>query len=303
VVLKFKKIQFLKKIVANTSVSKKNKNMQTKNIGTLKGKVLVFGGVYSNFQALEALIKAAKQHNIPNSNIICTGDIVGYCAKPEQTVQTVKDWNIHAILGNVEIQLRDNEMDCGCNFDDNSRCDILSRQWYPYAQSQISDASKAYFHQLPNHINFEYAGKKCTVVHGTFFETSGYMFASTDWQEKERNLEAAKSDVMLGGHCGLPFYHTNNNKHWLNAGVIGMPANDGTSKVWYMILDDANGFSFEHHALEYDFLTAQKLMQQHQLPSQYAQTLSSGMWDNCEILPEAETKMRGIPLSFQKISC
>jgi predicted phosphodiesterase len=274
-------------------------NKKTKNIGALNGKLLVFGGVYSNFQALEALQKIAEKEQIPPSNILCTGDIVAYCAEPEHCVQTVKNWGIHSILGNVEIQLRDDLDDCGCNFNDGSRCDIFSRQWYPYAQSKISQASKDWFHTLPDHLEFEYAGKKCLVVHGSYFETSGYVFKSTDWTKKQRNFEAVKTDVIIGGHCGLPFSDVQNTQYWLNAGVIGMPANDGTTRVWYMILED-KPFSFQHHAYEYDYLTTYQLMTNHCLPHQYAKTLKTGLWDNCEILPEAETAQQGQKLEFYK---
>ena len=268
----------------------------TKDIGTVEGPVLVFGGVYSNLQALEQLMEIAKAKGIAPSNIICTGDIVGYCAQPEECLQRIRDWGIHSILGNVEIQLRDGEDDCGCNFDDGSRCDLFSRQWYPYAKKQLSASSLAYLHQLPDHIIFQYAAKKTSVVHGSFFKTAGYIFQSTAWEEKEQNFVAADSSIILGGHCGLPFNDTQNEYYWLNAGVIGMPANDGTTRVWYMVLNDEGGFSYEHHAFEYDHQKANELMLQHQLPPQYAATLLSGLWDNCEILPEPETAAQGARL-------
>lgn len=264
-----------------------------KHIGTLKGKVLVFGGVYSNMQALEAIIQVAEQHDIAPKNIICTGDIVGYCAEPEAALQTVKNWGIHTILGNVEIQLRDKEEDCGCNFNEDSRCDIFSRQWYPYAQQNVSENSLKWLKTLPDHLTFEYANQKGIVVHGTFFETSGYMFKSTNWSEKERNFKAADANLILGGHCGLPFSDVKNGQYWLNAGVIGMPANDGTTNVWYMIMNDESNFTYEHQPLKYNYQQAHDLMQRHNLPPQYAKTLLTGLWDNCEILPVEETALQG----------
>ena len=56
------------------------------NIGELKDKVLLFGGVYSNLQALEAIAGIAKKEGIKSENCICTGDIIGYCAQPEETI-------------------------------------------------------------------------------------------------------------------------------------------------------------------------------------------------------------------------
>lgn len=269
----------------------------TKNIGQLNGKILIFGGVYSNFQALEAIQQIAQKEGIPSSNIICTGDIVAYCAQPEACVQAIRDWGIHCILGNVEIQLRDDMNDCGCNFNDGSRCDIFSRQWFPYAQSKVSQASKDWFHELPDHLVFEYANQKCLVVHGNFFETSGYVFQSTDWAIKQKNFDAAQVDIIFGGHCGLPFSSVQNEKYWLNSGVIGMPANDGNQSVWYMIVED-QPFSFQHKTLDYDYQTAAKLMKNNHLPPQYAQTLETGFWDNCEILPNQEAQQQGLSINF-----
>ena len=109
-----------------------------KDIGSMEGKLLIFGGVYSNLQALEALKQVAEHQNIPPENCICTGDIVGYCAQPEETVQLFQLWKARSIAGNVEIQLREGAEDCGCDFRKGSRCDGFSQQWYPFAQSGAS---------------------------------------------------------------------------------------------------------------------------------------------------------------------
>ena len=76
-----------------------------------------------------------------------------------------------------------------------------------------------------------------------------------------------------------------------------MPANDGTTKVWYMIIDD-NPFRFEHHSFEYDFQKAHDLMNDNCLPRAYSETLKTGIWDNCEILPDLETSEQGKLLKF-----
>lgn len=272
---------------------------QTKDIGSKSGRMLVFGGVYSNLQSLDKLMQIAEMEQIPAENIICTGDIVGYCAQPEECLQKIKNWGIHSILGNVEIQLRDGEEDCGCNFDDGSRCDLFSRQWYPFAKANVSTSSLDYLHAMPHHIRFEYAGKQCLVVHGHVHETAGYIFKSTAWEEKQKHFDNAGVEVILGGHCGLPFNDTKGSYTWLNAGVIGMPANDGTTRVWYMIVDDKDGkLTFEHISYEYDFAKANQLMKENHLPPQYAKTLITGLWDNCEILPEEETALQGEKISL-----
>ena len=269
------------------------------DLGNISGKMLLFGGVYSNLQALEALKQIAEKENINPENCICTGDIIGYCAQPEEAVQLFKLWGAKSIAGNVEIQLRENAVDCGCDFREGSRCDGFSQQWYPYAKSKLSQNSIDFLKTLPNHIKFEYANKKVTVVHGSYFNTSEYIFKSTDWSVKELNFKASKSDVIIGGHCGLPFHQSKNNKIWLNPGVIGMPANDGNPSVWYAILNDEHSlFNFTHRNLAYNYKLTSKLMQNGLLPEEYARTIRTGIWDNTEILPAIETGLQGFGIQL-----
>lgn len=267
--------------------------------GTITGKILLFGGVYSNLQALEAIKQIAEEAGIAPENCICTGDIVGYCAQPEETVQLFKTWNAKSILGNVEIQLRDGENDCGCDFKKGSRCDRFSQLWYPYAQSKLSKDSLEFIKTLPDHIAFEYAGKKIMVVHGSYFNTSEFIFKSTPWKTKLPNFSVGDYDVIIGGHCGLPFFHEETSKLWFNPGVIGMPANDGTSQVWYAILNDENNkLNYKHHSLNYNHQLTSKLINNELLPKEYAKTIITGIWDNTEILPPEEVSLQGLKIKF-----
>lgn len=275
---------------------------RTVDIGKLTGKVLVFGGVYSNYQALLALRDICLKQNIPPSQVLCTGDIVAYCAQPEECVQLIKDWGIHCIIGNVEQQIREGQADCACDFTLGSTCDNLSKEWYPYAYQAVSSSSVDWMKTLPDHLVFEYADKKGLVVHGSYGYISEFIFKSTDWKIKEKQFTDNEVDLILAGHCGLPFSQEVKGKHWLNAGVIGMPANDATTDVWYMILDDQDGLSYTHYRLTYDYAEAARLMHQHNLPSEYAETLCTGLWDNCEILPEVETARQGMKICTNKKS-
>ena len=272
---------------------------KTEFIGNLTGKLLLFGGVYSNLQALEALSYVAKKENILPENCISTGDIVGYCAQPEETVQFFKNWKARSIAGNVEIQLSENSEDCGCDFTKGSRCDDFSQLWYPYSKSKLSNDSYQYIKKLPEFIQFNYAGKVCTVVHGSYFYTSEFIFKSTSIDKKLKNFEATKSDIIIAGHSGLPFSDSFHDKLWINPGVIGMPANDGATSVWYMIFEEKNGeLVYEHKKLSYNFEIANQLMIKNNLPKEYADTLLTGIWDNTEILPQLETNLQGLALQF-----
>lgn len=274
------------------------KHQAIKDLGRVVGKLLFFGGVYSNLQALQALRAFAESNHFPPGNIFCTGDILGYCAQPVECIELIRDWKINVIAGNVELQIRDGEEDCGCDFTTGGRCDLLSKNWYAYTKSKMNTKEKDWLRSLPEFIQFKYLDTKLTVLHGSWFNTSEFIFKSTPWSRKQENFVATKSDVIVAGHCGLPFADAQKNYCWLNAGVIGMPANDGTSRVWFLTMQDYNKDEplYRFHNLEYDYTTAANLMLANNLPASYAKTLSTGIWDNCEILPQAETQAQGVPL-------
>jgi len=267
---------------------------KTEKLEHLEKKVLLFGGIYSNLQALEKLIQISEKEGIPSENCICTGDIIGYCAQPEKTIQLFKKWGAKSIAGNVEIQLRNGADDCGCDFTKGSRCDSFSEQWYPFAKSKLSADSLAFLKTLPDHLQCDFGSKKITVVHGSYFNVSEFIFKSTPWETKYTNFIATNSNIIIAGHSGLPFQEKQNELWWINPGVIGMPANDGQPQVWYAILENKNdtilctfkSFIYNHK------LTNQR-MKKEQLPEAYANSILTGLWDNMEILPESEKKLQG----------
>jgi len=272
-------------------------------IGSKNGKLLLFGGVYSNLQALEKLISVAKAEGIAPENCICTGDITGYCAQPEETIQRFREWGALSIAGNVELQLANDSEDCGCDFKEGSRCDDFSKTWFPFTKGHLSATSLAWISEIPEYISFEYVGKKVTVVHGNYGNTSEFIFASNGEKSKQKCFEETNSDVIIAGHCGLPFHQSIKEKLWLNPGVIGMPANDGTPRVWYLLLEIKNDeIKYTHRSFKYDHTTAQQLMYKNHLPEAYADTLSSGIWDNMEILPEIEKMGQDIPITLDNNS-
>jgi predicted phosphodiesterase len=256
-------------------------------------KYLFFGGSYSNLHAIQQLKTEAESLGIKPQNIFHTGDVVGYCAFPEETIDLVRDWGINVIAGNVEVQLREGEEDCGCNFEEGSRCASFSTLWYPYAQTQVSKENIEWMHSLPTHKIYQIAGKKWGVIHGGLEDISQFIFASTPWEVKQRIFVQLNVDVIVAGHCGLPFTQQHEGKTWINPGVIGMPANDGTQRVWYGIFD-ADTSAFQLKSIQYNAKAANIAMQQKQLPEEYAKTLVTGLWDNCEILPEVETGEQGV---------
>lgn len=256
---------------------------------------LFFGGSYSNIHALNALKNEAEKLNIPTENIYHTGDVVGYCASPNETVNAVREWGINVIAGNVEIQLSEGEEDCGCNFDEGSRCSDFSTLWYPFAKINVSQSNIDWMKTLKNHQIIEIGSIRMGIIHGGLQDISQFIFKSTPAEVKKEIINDLEVDVIIAGHSGLPFMQQLGNSYWINPGVIGMPANDGTPRVWFTIYNSKTK-TFSSHALAYDYEKASQEMINKQLPMEYAKTLVNGIWDNCEILPSEETKAQGVEI-------
>ena len=272
----------------------------TRDIGGIGEPVLIFGGPYSNRQATEALLRQARKLGIPPERIICTGDVVAYCAAPAETTAMIRDAGIHVVQGNCEISFGENADNCGCGFDEGSTCDRLSAQWFDYARRHLDKDAANWMASLPGQIRFEMAGRKLAVVHGTPASVNRFVFPSTSLRDKQTWITSTGCDGVICGHSGLPFTQEIEGLLWHNAGVIGMPANDGTQRTWFsLITPDRTDIRIEHMALTFDATAASAQMMREELPAEYAQTLSSGLWDNCDILPDAETAEQGQALSFE----
>ena len=261
--------------------------------------VLVFGGPYGNLEATKALLSEAGLKGIAPENIICTGDVVAYCADPQATVDLLRKKNIAVVMGNCEEQLGLGAEDCGCGFEEGTACDVLSQQWYTFSSQHLDAPSCAWMRALPRKIILEIAGLRLAIIHGSVSEIARFVFNSSPDSTLQQEIDLSECDGVIGGHCGLPFTRMVDGKLWHNPGVIGMPANDGTPRVWYSILTVLdNSLRISHHALAYDFVGAAQRMRDAGLPIGYAECLENGLWPSLDVLPEVEKRATGQALDL-----
>lgn len=269
-----------------------------RDLGDLAGPVLVFGGPLSNLEALDALWAAAHERRIDQARMICTGDVAGYCADPEPCLAALRERGIATVMGNVEEALVADAEDCGCNFVEGSACDSLSGAWYGYARARVSTASREWMAGLPRAITFRMGGRDCIVTHGGLRRINRFVFASDGAAIAEELGGLREPSAVIAGHAGLPFTVLRSGSVWHNAGSLGLPANDGTPRVWFSVIsEDGDGLRFKHVALAYDHRRAAAKMRAAGLPEPYARALETGLWPDAAILPEREAKAAGVTLA------
>ncbi len=273
--------------------------MTITDLGALDGPVLAFGGPYSNLEAARAIRAEAERLGIPPARTICTGDIVAYCADPGATIALIRAWGIPVVQGNVEEQLGAGAEDCACGFTPGSACETLAAQWYAHAEREVTADDRRWMAGLPRLIRFTLAGRRFVALHGGASRINRWVFASTPAAEKAAELALARAEGVVAGHCGLPFVDNFGDRLWCNAGTVGLPANDGTPRVWYAVLtpERAGAIRAELRPLPYDFRSAAQKMRLAGLADSYARALETGLWPPSDILPSAEVAATGRPLT------
>lgn len=268
------------------------------SIGKIDQRLLVFGGPYSNLPATTAMRRRADALGIGAGHVICSGDLVAYCAEPAETVELIRDWGIHVVMGNCEESLAFSAPDCGCGFAEGSSCSSLSLAWYRYADQRIDAGQRSWMRALPRAIDFEMSGLRFRTLHGGVASINQFIFASNDAAAKREQVRQAGADVVIGGHSGIPFGQALEDCHWLNAGVIGMPANDGSANGWYMLIEPGHeAIQVSWHRLGYDHESAARSTIAAGM-LEYGLALADGIWPSQDILPAAERAQRGQPLSL-----
>ncbi|MDJ1015195.1 MAG: metallophosphoesterase family protein [Paracoccaceae bacterium] len=256
--------------------------MIASDFGRFEDPVVLFGGAYSNLDALEALAGAAE-----GRPVIGTGDIVGYCGQPAETVARVRQLGWPSVAGNCERQIAEGSSDCGCGFETGSVCDLLSQGWYPFASGEIGEEQRRWMAGLPGCATFVQGGLRFAVVHGGFSHASRFLWPSSsedDFVSEIALVEEACGPVdgVIAGHSGVAFQRRIGRHRWINAGAIGLPPHDGRPETRYAVLDDGD-VVFER--LAYDHAKARRAMEARGLAQGYHETLTTGIWPSEDILP------------------
>jgi predicted phosphodiesterase len=266
------------------------------NLGNIDETLLVFGGPYSNFAATVAMKARAGDLGIVAERIICTGDVIAYCGEPVETLDLIRDWGIHVVMGNCEESLANGESDCGCGFEEGSDCSLLAVTWYEFANRRVSASQRRWMRALPRSIDFAMSTIRVRAIHASLTSINEFVFASSDRDSRLARIREAGIDAVIGGHSGIPFGQRLEERYWLNAGVIGMPANDGGKHGWYMLMEPrGDAIDVSWHRLDYDHAASRKTTIAAGMPA-YGEALADGLWPSIDILPETEARQTGKPL-------
>ena len=106
-------------------------------------------------------------------------------------------------------------------------------------------------------------------------------------------LKNAEADVVAATHSGIKWSREVDEGSFVNVGVLGRPENDGTTNVWYTLLEHTceAGLQIEFVPVHYDHDRLAREMREEKIPEEFVETVLGGWWTTClEVLPGKERK-------------
>jgi predicted phosphodiesterase len=256
------------------------------------GRIAVFGGIYSNYLALDAALHDVKRRGV--DACFCLGDLGAFGPHPDRVFPLLQGNQITCIQGNYDNSIGNELPDCQCGYTD-PRDNHFARISYDYTLNHTSSENRRWMKNLPEQLRIQLGKYRLLLSHGSPRRMNEFLWESTTSTHfLELLAEQHDTNVMLTTHTGIKWHRElSQDRHLVNVGVLGRPENDGRTNVWYAILDAKTKFQIEFITLEYDFHLLAAEMRAEKLPEEFVATILTGWWTTClEILP-AKERCRG----------
>jgi diadenosine tetraphosphatase ApaH/serine/threonine PP2A family protein phosphatase len=243
-------------------------------------RVAVFSDVHSNLEALERCIAHAHTHGA--ERYACLGDMVGYGADPEGTLELLMALpGLIAVRGNHDESLFR---------DPGDGAPRGVREASAWTRTQLAAAQLEFLNRLP-YVVREAAS---TYVHASAYEPTRWEYIRSAEQAR-RCLAAADSPLTFIGHVHETrvFYETAGgairdftpasgeviplsprSRYLINVGSVGQPR-DGNAATGYVLYDEARA-EVTFHRLAYDYESTARKIRAAGLSPLYAERLAWG---------------------------
>lgn len=250
-------------------------------------RIAVCGGPYANPYALRAFVDDARRRGC--QQLYCLGDLGGFGADVDALWPILADNDVVCVAGNYDVAIARADPDCGCGYRD-ERDSAHAQLIYDHTLAHTSRDFAAWMDQLPTERRVQVDGTHVHLVHGSPLALNDFWWESRSEDEHRQRVAASGADVILCSHSGLPWQRRIGSTLVVNVGVLGKPANDGRTEVWYAVLDVDDGAArSELVPLAYDWQAQARSMRAAGLPEAYLETIETGWWTTClEVLPPVE---------------
>ena len=226
-------------------------------------KIGVISDPHANLQALEAVLNDMGDVDA----ILCAGDLVGYCAQPNEVIELIKKNRVKCVLGNHDRSAVTGEL---------SGLNVAESKVATWTREALKAKNKRYLRGLSEKKTFKKGGKSIFIAHGSPRKPLiEYVFPGTPSRALLRMIQGVDSDVIILGHTHVPMERILQSKLIINPGGVGQPR-DRDPKAAYAILDLEGEPKVEFKRVKYDVELASAKILEAELPREIATRIHFG---------------------------
>lgn len=153
---------------------------------------LILSDIHSNLAAFTAVLNATRRKRW--DRVVCLGDVVGYAAEVNQTVDRLRELKPVAIRGNHD------KVCSGVEGEDRlAKFSRLARTAAEWTAERLTRANRSYLARLPQ--GPRDVDGAFTIAHGSPVDEDAYLFSDVDALRVFRN---ATFDICFFGHTHFP---------------------------------------------------------------------------------------------------
>jgi putative phosphoesterase len=238
-------------------------------------RIALLSDMHGNSAATEAVladIDAARP-----DETICLGDLVGYGARPNETIDLVRERGIPTIMGNYDDGVGFDRDDCGCSYKDDGERERgqASLMW---SRGVVDAGRKAFLQGFVPELRREVNGVRIRFVHGSPRRMNEYLFEDRDEGSLRRIAAMADADVLVFGHTHRPWHREIDGVLFVNTGSVGKPKDGDPRACWVLLTIREDGtVEVDTRRVDYDIATmAAAIRLADGLPDHFAGDIETG---------------------------
>lgn len=234
-----------------------------------------FGDLHGNEAATQSVLEDIDGTGV--DALVCLGDLVGYGAHPNETIDLVHHRHIPTLMGNYDDGVGYDRDICGCAYRDEAERE-RGQASLVWTQAVVTADRKQWLRSLRFDHRLDAGAVRIRAVHGSPRQANEYLFEDRDPASLERIAQQADCDVLVFGHSHKPWSRRVAGVLLVNAGSVGKPKDGNPAACWVLLtVSGIGGAEVEFRRVPHDVgVEAAAIRAADGLPDQFARDIETG---------------------------